>query len=225
MAAKKSKRPILPIVIVIVVALAIIGSLGRNGDNVPNNQNTTQSDATPTETQADEQQAEALQSEGFDFSSYGTMFNNDEEGALESLRSDGLEYGGQKITFDGIVSIEGKTVVSRAGTEPQKESNGVQIWVTFELDNDSDRNSIITNAALQAAALQKVTNKEVILQVKVPDPEKTGYVMEAASISYNVLHPAPDVPTDIETMLASSAWWTLGDMSSAEGDSIDDLGL
>ena len=56
MAAKKSKRPILPIVIVIVIALAIIGSLGGHGDNEPDNQNTTQSDATSTETQADEKQ-------------------------------------------------------------------------------------------------------------------------------------------------------------------------
>ena len=126
---------------------------------------------------------------------------------------------------NGIVEIKGEMVVSRSDTESQIESNGVAIWVTFELDDGSDRSAIITNAALQAAALQKATNKKVILQVKVPDPKRPGYVMKAASISYNVLHPAPDAPADIETMLASSAWWTLGDMSSADGDSINDLGL
>ncbi len=225
MTAKKSKRSILPIGVAIVVVFAIIGAIGGNNDDAQNQQDATQTEATQAGSQADEQQTEVPQPEGFDFSTYGTMFNCDEEAALESLRSDGLEYGGQRIAFDGIVSIEGRTVISDPGTESQKESNGVQIWVGFELDGNSDRSVIITNAAMQAAALQKVTDKEVILQVKVPNPEKPGYVMEAASISYDVLHPAPDSPADIETMLASSAWWTLEDKSSSEGDSIDELGL
>lgn len=224
MAAKKSKRSILPIVIVIVIALAIIGSLGGHGDNEPDNQNTTQSDATSTETQADEKQTETNQEEGFDFANYGAADSRADEKALEALKSSGLEYGGQHIPFDGIVRIEGKHNTSRVEAD-KKATNGITFWVTFELEDDTDKVEIITNAALQAAALQKATDNAVILQVKAPNPDKPGYVVDVASISYDVLHPGPDAPADIKTMLASSAWWTLGDKSSAEGDSIDDLGL
>ena len=75
MTAKKSKRSILPIGVAIVVVFAIIGAIGGNNDDAQNQQDATQTEATQAGSQADEQQTEVPQPEGFDFSTYGTMFN------------------------------------------------------------------------------------------------------------------------------------------------------
>lgn len=157
---------------------------------------------------------------GFDFSKYDSL-NGSEEKAIEALRENGLGYGGETIRFDGIAKCEASSMASAT----KDENNGTSISVTIEKDDPGNLKEAMRQTALQAAALQAASNKAVSVTLTTPDPDKPGYVVKVASVSYDVKHPAPDSPADTETMLAAARQWETRSENSALGATIEDLEL
>lgn len=161
-------------------------------------------------------------SESFDFSTYNNPYKD--EDAFDILKTKGLSYGERIVSYDGITSC--KSSSTTYGT--QKDTNGMRITVTIEKDSIDDVPSAILQTTLQAAALQKATDKSVSVRLCVPDPDKPkgqGYVIYPVCVSYDVAHPAPNEPAEVNTMLAAANQWEVYDKNSALGDTIDSLGL
>lgn len=171
---------------------------------------------------SDSDSAVSSESESFDFSTYDSPYKD--EDAFDTLKTKGLSYGEHIVSYDGIASC--KSGSTTYGT--QKGTNGMRITVTIEKDSIDDMSSAILQTALQAAALQKATDKSVSVRLCVPDPDKPkgqGYVIYPVCVSYDVARPAPDEPAEVNTMLAAANQWEVYGKNSALGDTIDSLGL
>lgn len=202
----RRKGPLATVVVVTLFILVFANACSGEKTNI-----SSDSDATVSS-----------ESESFDFSTYDSSYKD--KGAFDTLKAEGLSYGEQMVSYDGITSC--KSGSTTFGT--QKNTNGMQITVIIEKDAVDDMPSAILQTALQAAALQKATSKSVSVRLCVPDPDKPkgqGYVVYPVCISYDVAHPAPDKPADVKAMLAAANQWEVYGKNSALGDTIDSLGL